>query len=357
MPSPEPKEKEDAELGAANDLGGASAVDKDASQKSPLQKITSIFKKHEDDSSIKETYPSAYNEEYLDDAGGEAEPEWKKYLKEGDRDTLRLPLFGLSWMPYMPSWTFLGKKVDTIYYCRKELARLNLEIEQDQKEPEKFPLMNSAFIQFNHQVAAHMACQSLSHHVPNHMAPRLVEIAPGDVIWDNLSIKWWERFLRIGIVIVVVCGLVIAWAVPVSAATSISNLSTLETKWPGVFGWIADIPSWLRNAIQGILPWLFVTILLALLPIILRFAAKQTGVPTGMAVELSVQGYYFAFIFVQLFLVVTISKSVFEVISDISSKFHQTDEQTNISLSNGDLIGIPGSPLIYTKTQDAQPHL
>jgi hypothetical protein len=287
MPSPEPKEKEDAELKAATAPTDANV---EVPKKSLMQKITGIFKKSEDDASIKEVYPVAYNEEYLDDAGGENEPEWKKYLKEGDRSSMRLPIFGLSWMPSLPSWTFIGKKVDTIYYCRKEVARLNLEIEQDQSEPEKFPLMNSAFIQFNHQVAAHMACQSLSHHVPNHMAPRLVEIAPGDVIWDNLSIKWWERFIRIGVVIVVVSGLVIAWAIPVSAATTISNLANLEQKWPGVFGWIGDIPAWLRNAIQGILPWLFVTILLALLPIILRFAAKQTGVPTGMGVELSVQG-------------------------------------------------------------------
>jgi hypothetical protein len=63
-----------------------------------------------------------------------------------------------------------------------------------------------------------------------------------------------------------------------------------------------------------------VTVLLALLPIILRFAAKQTGVATGMAVELSVQGYYFAFIFVQLFLIVSISKGIFEVLSELSSQ-------------------------------------
>ena len=100
---------------------------------------------------------------------------------------MRLPVFGWDWMPSLP---FLGKKVDTIDYCRREVARLNVEIEEDQKEPEKFPLMNSAFVQFNHQVAAHMACQTVSHHTPNQMAPRVVEISPDDVLWDNMSIKW-----------------------------------------------------------------------------------------------------------------------------------------------------------------------
>lgn len=253
------------------------------------------------------------------DKGFDTEPEWKKYLSEKDRDTMRLPLFGLlNWLPFMPSWTFIGKKVDTIYYCRKEVARLNLEIEKDQQEPEKYPLMNSAFIQFNRQVAAHMACQSLSHHSPNHMTPRVVEVAPGDVIWDNLSIRWWERLLRLIIVIVLITGLVILWTIPVSFTSAISTLSTLAT-YKG-FTWINKMPKWLETALSGILPPLLANALLGLLPIFLGLAAKQEGAPTGMSVELIVQDMYFAFSFVQLFLVVTISTSILKVISQISNR-------------------------------------
>jgi hypothetical protein len=316
MPSPEPKEKEDAELKAATAIV---EPDKEPVNVPLSQKLLGLFSKGKgDEESIEEVYPDAYNEQYVDDSGGETEPEWKKYLSEGDRGTKRLPLF--SWMPYLPSWTFIGKKVDTIYYCRKELARLNLEIEQDQQEPEKFPLMNSAFIQFNHQIAAHMACQSVSHHVPNQMAPRTVEIAPGDIIWDNLSVKWWERFIRQGVVVVLIAGLIIAWAVPISATGFISNLDNLQASFDGKpFGWIGHIPKWLKSGIQGVLPAVFIAILFALLPIILRFAAKQQGVPTGMSVELKVQNYYFAFSFVQLFLIVTISKSLIDTARDISN--------------------------------------
>lgn len=77
--------------------------------------------------------------------------------------------------------------------------------------------------------------------MPSHMAPRLVEIAPGDVIWDNMSMKWWERYLRIIIVVAIVVGLVFAWAVPVSFVTGLANLSDLETKWPHIFGFIGNI--------------------------------------------------------------------------------------------------------------------
>lgn len=257
-------------------------------------------------------YPPAYNEDYDPEEG---EPEWKKYLKEKDRETTRLPIFGWQWMPSLP---LIGQKVDTIDYCRKEVARLNLEIEHDQKEPEKYPLMNSAFIQFNHQVAAHMACQAVSHHTPNQMAPRVVEISPDDVIWDNMSIKWWEAYLRTGAVVALVLGLVIAWGVPVAFTGLLSSVDYLSTHYSWL-AWLSRAPNWVLSIIQGILPQALLAALLAILPLLLRFLARSQGDYTGMAVELSVQMYYFAFLFVQVFLVVSISSGISKTIKDLYS--------------------------------------
>ena len=255
-------------------------------------------------------YPIAYDEAYHSDSDGE--PLWRDYLTASDRQTMRLPIF--KWMFSLP---LVGKKVDTIDYCRKELARLNLEIEQDQREPEKFPLMNSAFIQFNHQVAAHMACQSVSHHTPNQMAPRIVEISPDDVIWDNMSIKWWESYLRTGGVLVIIAALVLGWAFPVTFTGLLSQVHYLATtfKW---LSWLDKLPKTIVSIIQGILPQALLALLLFLLPIILRFLARTSGCHTGMAVELRVQNFYFVFLFVQVFLVVSISSAITSVIQEIS---------------------------------------
>lgn len=261
-------------------------------------------------------YPIAYNENFDDEDLGE--PLWKRYIKEKDRETMRLPIFNISWMPSI--W-LIGKKVDTIDHCRKELARLNLEIEVDQQNPEKFPLMNSAFIQFNHQVAAHMACQAVSHHLPKQMAPRIVEISPDDVIWDNMSIKWWERYIRTFAIFALVSAMVAGWAFPVAFTGLLSQISYLEQAFPWL-KWIETFPTWFMSAIQGVLPPLFLSILMALLPLILRFLCKAQGVHTGMAVELTVQNYYFAFLFVQLFLVVAISSSfsgIFDNATNVTS--------------------------------------
>lgn len=261
---------------------------------------------------VDQEYPAAYNEEYNPDDDGE--PEWKTYLKEKDRETMRLPICGWLWMPALP---LIGKKVDTIDHCRKELARLNVEIEQDQRNPEKFPLMNSAFIQFNHQIAAHMACQSVSHHSPNAMAPRAVEISPDDVIWDNMSIKWWESYIRTAIVIALIIGLTIGWAFPVTFTGLLSQIQYLQAtfKW---LRWLRKAPIWVLSIIQGVLPQLLLTALIALLPVMLRLLAKSQGNYTGMAVEMSVQNYYFAFLFVQIFLVVSLSSGITTVLDKIS---------------------------------------
>ncbi|PWW77382.1 DUF221-domain-containing protein [Tuber magnatum] len=257
-------------------------------------------------------YPKAFNEKYADDKDGD--PLWKQYLSPKDRPTMTLPLFGVRWLPSLP---LIGKKVDTIYYCRKEVARLNVEIEQDQGAPEKYPLMSSAFVQFNQQVAAHMACQSLSHHIPRHMCPRHIEVSPDDVIWSNMKISWWQRYLRIAGITVATGGLIIGWAFPVAIVGLVSQIHYLTETIPWL-GWIDRLPDSVLGLIQGVLPPLGLAILMALLPIILRVFAKLQGNHTGMAIERAVQGMYFAFLFIQIFLVVSISSGITTVFQQLA---------------------------------------
>jgi hypothetical protein len=238
---------------------------------------------------------------------------WRKYLKPKDRETMRVPLLDKSWWPSLP---FLGKKVDTIYYCRKELARLNHEIAEDQANPERFPLMNSAFIQFNHQVAAHMACQSLSHHIPRQMAPRTVEVDPNHVLWDNLSMAWYMRYLRMFGIVILIVALIICWGIPVSFTGALSQVEELADTI-SFLEWLKDLPEWLISFIQGVLPPAFLAILFAVLPILLRFLAGLTGTTTEGERELLVQNFYFAFVFIQLFLVVSISSGIAATIENL----------------------------------------
>lgn len=255
-------------------------------------------------------YPKAYNPDYKEDAHGAV---WERYLRAKDRPTHRLARF--SWTPgFLPGLPFISEKVDTIYWCRERLAQLNMEIEMDQKHPERFPVMNSAFIQFNHQVAAHMACQSVTHHVPKQMAPRTVEISPKDVLWDNMSIKWWESWLRTSIVFGFVAGMVVLWAFPVAWTASLGQLASLADTYSWLH-WLNSINGTVLKAVSGVLPALVLSILLAVVPMIFSYLAFMQGAQTGTEKERSVQNYYFAFLFVQVFLVVSISSGALQTLT------------------------------------------
>ncbi|KAF2753252.1 DUF221-domain-containing protein [Pseudovirgaria hyperparasitica] len=234
----------------------------------------------------------------------ELNPPCTKYVKESDRPTTHVhPSPLLNWIPKV------GTKVDSIDYLTVALAVYNKHIERFQSDPERFPLMNSAFIQFNHQVAAHMACQSLNHHVPLQMTPRTVEISPDDVRWDSLSTPWWFSWIKTVLVQAAVVGLVILWAFPVAFTGALSNLDDVAD----TYSWLDFVNSWPKAAkslIQGILPPALLGLLLVLLPLILRLLTAIQGMRTGNELELRVQLYYFVFLFVQVFLVATFATGI-----------------------------------------------
>ncbi|KAL2128488.1 hypothetical protein VTI74DRAFT_9120 [Chaetomium olivicolor] len=267
-------------------------------------------------------YPAAFTRDYTTQPEDDAE--WKKWLRPEDRPHHRVANF--KWTPsWLPGLPVINKKVDTIYWCRAELARLNLEIEEDQRHPERYPVMNAAFIQFNHQVAAHMACQSVTHHIPKHMAPRMVEISPDDVIWDNMAISWWGEWARRAIVFAVVAAMVILWAFPVAWTASLAQIDALVRN----YSWLEflvenEVINNAIKAIAGVLPALVLSIILALVPVVLGLLAVFQGSKTGSRKSEAVQIYYFTFLFVQVFLVVSIASGTLQTLANISTNIAST---------------------------------
>lgn len=238
-------------------------------------------------------YPPFVNEGQEEDYQEREGAEWEKWIKPKDRPHHRLAIF--EWTPgWLPGLPMLNKKVDTIYWCRKELARWNVEIEEDQKNTERFPIMTSAFIQFNNQVAAHMACQSAIHHVPKTMAPRMVEISPDDVIWDNMAMSWWMQWTRVLLACGFVFGMILLWTFPIAFSAGLASIDDLISKyeWLSFLRVNEKVHDFVKLA-AGVLPPLLLAILLALVPVILNFVAEFQGVKTGSARSEWVQTYYF----------------------------------------------------------------
>ncbi|KAK5108978.1 hypothetical protein LTR62_007612 [Meristemomyces frigidus] len=240
---------------------------------------------------------SASEEAAIGEGSGSAAAQ---YLKRKDRPTHRTKFL-------------IGKKVDTIDWCRSELKRLIPEVDSMQAthRARDGKMLNSVFVEFETVPEAQAAYQSLTHHQALHMSPRFAGITPGEVIWTNLRIKWWERVIRKLGTTAFVVALIVFWSIPVAGVAAISNVPALEGT--STFFWLKyifdPIPSVIRGVVTGLLPVILLAVLMALLPIILRAMAKIGGDPTRSAVELTVQNSYFAFQVIQVFLVATLGSA------------------------------------------------
>jgi len=237
-------------------------------------------------------------------------PLWMKYLRQKDRRSTRLPVF--TWLPPLP---FIGPRVDAIYHFRAEVARHNLEIERDQRHPNKFPLMNSAFVQFNNRVITPLAALALKARIPPTWTLKHRTTAD-DMIWSNISISWWQQCIRTAIVYFLNVLLTLGFSFPVAIVGSLSQIVYLANVVLGL-RWVGALPSWLLAVIQGVLPPAILTLITAMVPVVLRFLANAQGLDSRQAVENHVQLYYFAFLFVQVFLTVSLSAGITTIIGEL----------------------------------------
>ncbi|KAI8329750.1 hypothetical protein BC941DRAFT_384371 [Chlamydoabsidia padenii] len=210
----------------------------------------------------------------------------------------------------------VGHKVDSIDYYNDEIARLNYEIHAKQRDIKTLPQRNSAFIEFYNRSAAHMAAQTLIHHTELQMAPRYIQIAPTDIIWENMNIKSFERLIRRMISLSVTTAIIIFWAFPVVFVQSISSLDSLSKILP-FLSVVNNLGPTVVGIIQGILPAVALAILISLVPIIFAMLSKLEGIPQKSFVDLSVLHKYFFFQFVDVVLVSTIAGGILQTLPQL----------------------------------------
>ncbi|KAH9941598.1 uncharacterized protein BXZ73DRAFT_97988 [Epithele typhae] len=263
-----------------------------------------------------------------------------KLVPKNKRPTHRLP--PASWMPF--GLPFMGKKVDTIEWARDELAQTTQELrtarralakdvkatstmpppetnhpdsmKADLDGSQTYPPLNSAFILFNQQVAAQMAGQVLTHHMPYRMTASSVGVDPEDVIWSNLNMNPYEARIRTAISWAITIGLIIVWAIPVAFVGVVSNVHSLCTTYTWL-AWLCELPEVVVGIISGILPPVLLAVLMMLLPIVLRLLARFEGMPQRTSIELSLMSRYFMFLVIHSFLIVSLSSGLIAALPDL----------------------------------------
>jgi hypothetical protein len=251
------------------------------------------------------------SEDARDDGNGKSTPRWAKYLDQKERPLTRLPV-----QPWLPSLPFLGAQVDTIYHLSAKVAQLNLEIERDQQHSHKFPETNSAFIYLNKRLPISLAALALKIRIPPTWTLKRGTTLD-DTIWQNVSISWWQHCLQTTAIYLLVATLTLGFAFPVTLIGSLSQIKYLANvvSW---LQWIETLPTWLVAVIQGVLPPVMLGLLTAMVPVALRLLANMQGLHSRQATENYVQVYYFTFLFVQVFLTVSLSAGITTILGELT---------------------------------------
>lgn len=233
----------------------------------------------------------------------------------------------------------LGKKVDTINWCRQELERLIPAAEDAQAKYHagSYKKVPGVFIEFKTQAEAEGAAQILAHHQGLHMTPKYVGIRPSEIVWTSLAIPWWQKVIRRYAIYAFITAMIIFWAIPVGVVGVISNVNHLKTI--SFLTWLDKIPSVILGVITGLLPAVALSILMSLVPVVMRLCAKFAGEPSLSRVELFTQNAYFIFQVVQVFLITTMTSSASAVA--VAIKDHPEDA-TKILANN-----LPASSNFY----------
>jgi hypothetical protein len=238
------------------------------------------------------------NQEYIDHHADPA----GQFVAFKDRPRHRVARWGLpSWLSL---WT-LGPKKSTIGTVQRQILGLNRDIDSCLGDP---PLLTrSAVVFFKNQAAAQQACQLLCDR-SGIMTPRLADVNPEDVIWQNTGVGWLSGCARRAIVNAVLSIMVIFWAVPVAWIAALANIESLS-RTLGLLRWLRDDKRAreIAGVLAGILPPAILSLVLAVMPCALDFLGILRGARTRAQQASFVQRFYFGFLFVQVFLVVSVA--------------------------------------------------
>lgn len=182
---------------------------------------------------------------------------WHKYLKPSTASKVSL-IRGKdgSWKPAtsLKIWASGEKKVvPKIAWLRAEIARLTVQVEKlllNLDDEERFKKQNSAFIQFDRQMSAHMACSLVSHNRAGRMSPRFLEVAPHEIIWRNMGVTSLGRFFRSCIALVLFAAILLLWGAPTTILAALSQLASLRFSVIWLY-WLQRWPNWIISFISG----------------------------------------------------------------------------------------------------------
>ncbi|KAK3007186.1 hypothetical protein RJ639_015666 [Escallonia herrerae] len=208
----------------------------------------------------------------------------------------------------------IGKKVDTIVYCKDKINELTPKLEAEQKVTLREKQQASALVFFTNRASAAAAAQSLH--------ARMVDTwtvmdapEPRQIIWTNLPKSFYERQIRQYVVYIIVFLTVVFFMIPIGFISAFTTLENLKKLLPFLKPIInQDV---IRTVLEAYLPQIALIVFLALLPKFLLFLSKAEGIPSESHAIRAASGKYFYFIVLNVFLGVTVGGTLFSTLKTI----------------------------------------
>ena len=196
------------------------------------------------------------------------------------------------------------EKTGSTFYLKYRIRKLRKDIKA---------IRSTALLKFPNLLTAHLVLQARASSAPLKMNAVAID---DEGFHESCTYQDWRmKFLRTIGITAILNTLAIFWAIPISMTGLLSQLVYLDA-----IGFsLKSLSGRQLSVIQGLAPQAALSILMYCFPLIIRFLAKFYPTFQHSKIEVLIQRFYFVFLFVQVFLVVSISSSVTTMIPEILS--------------------------------------
>lgn len=177
--------------------------------------------------------------------------------------------------------------------------------------------LNKAFITFSCPAIAHAFDQLLSSGNIHEWNNNLIGTNPHDIIWSNICVSSATiKFVRSALASSLCFLIIIGWVIPVAFIGLISQIPYVASIVP-LLSQVTTKSDLINDTMAGIIPVITLVFITEFVPFILRWFSYLKCCRTGAEVEIDIQKWFFVFLFIHVFLVVTISSGISLVVERI----------------------------------------
>lgn len=215
----------------------------------------------------------------------------------------------------------------------------------------EFKILSSAFITMEDVASAQMAAQTV-------LDPRVFKLivslapAPKDINWENLKLQYLERVTKSYLITFFIFLSYLAIFFLVTTLSTLLDVKTITKFWPALGHLIAD-SKWLSTFVTGILPPMLFSLMNLAFPYLYKYLTQLQGYPLTSDVELASLLKNFFFIFFILFLVFTITGTLWDYVTSIGDTTRFASQLASslrkLSLFYVDLILLQGLAMFPVK--------